>query len=233
MAHDPSFRRFFLYLNLFMFAMLTLVLADNFLLMFVGWEGVGPLLVPADRVLVRASRRRPRRARRRSSSTASATSASCSACCSLFSARRLASHFETAVRGRAARCSRSARRGDHDRDAAAVPRRHRQERADPALRLAARRDGGPDAGLGADPRRDDGHRRRVHGRALPRAVRASRRSRSRWWRSIGAATALFAATIGARPERHQARARLLDGEPARLHVHGLRRRRVHAPASST
>jgi len=41
MGHDPSFRRFFLYLNLFMFAMLTLVLADNFLLMFVGWEGVG------------------------------------------------------------------------------------------------------------------------------------------------------------------------------------------------
>jgi NADH-quinone oxidoreductase subunit L len=41
MSHDASFRRFFLYLNLFMFAMLTLVLADNFLLMFVGWEGVG------------------------------------------------------------------------------------------------------------------------------------------------------------------------------------------------
>src|SRR5580765_1822464 len=41
MAHDDSFRRFFLYLNLFMFAMLTLVLADNFLVMFVGWEGVG------------------------------------------------------------------------------------------------------------------------------------------------------------------------------------------------
>jgi len=41
MAHDPDVRRFFLYLNLFMFAMLTLVLADNFLLMFVGWEGVG------------------------------------------------------------------------------------------------------------------------------------------------------------------------------------------------
>ncbi|HUO41272.1 MAG TPA: NADH-quinone oxidoreductase subunit L, partial [Mycobacterium sp.] len=41
MAHDPGVRRFFLYLNLFMFAMLTLVLADNYLLMFVGWEGVG------------------------------------------------------------------------------------------------------------------------------------------------------------------------------------------------
>jgi NADH-quinone oxidoreductase subunit L len=41
MWDDPSYRRFFLYLNLFMFAMLTLVLADNYLLMFVGWEGVG------------------------------------------------------------------------------------------------------------------------------------------------------------------------------------------------
>ncbi len=41
MDHDPSYARFFTYLNLFMFSMLTLVLADNFLLMFVGWEGVG------------------------------------------------------------------------------------------------------------------------------------------------------------------------------------------------
>jgi NADH-quinone oxidoreductase subunit L len=41
MHEDKGFYRFFTYLNLFMFAMLTLVLADNFLLMFVGWEGVG------------------------------------------------------------------------------------------------------------------------------------------------------------------------------------------------
>ncbi len=41
MHGDKSFYRFFAYLNLFMFMMLTLVLADNFLLMFVGWEGVG------------------------------------------------------------------------------------------------------------------------------------------------------------------------------------------------
>ncbi|HEY7784575.1 MAG TPA: NADH-quinone oxidoreductase subunit L [Pyrinomonadaceae bacterium] len=41
MHGDTGFYRFFAYLNLFMFAMLTLVLADNFLLMFVGWEGVG------------------------------------------------------------------------------------------------------------------------------------------------------------------------------------------------
>lgn len=41
MKGDDGFYRFFAYLNLFMFAMLTLVLADNYLLMFVGWEGVG------------------------------------------------------------------------------------------------------------------------------------------------------------------------------------------------
>jgi NADH-quinone oxidoreductase subunit L len=41
MHGDSGFYRFFAFLNLFMFSMLTLVLADNFLLMFVGWEGVG------------------------------------------------------------------------------------------------------------------------------------------------------------------------------------------------
>ena len=41
MAGDPSQARYFAYLNLFTFAMLVLVLADNLLLLFVGWEGVG------------------------------------------------------------------------------------------------------------------------------------------------------------------------------------------------
>jgi NADH-quinone oxidoreductase subunit L len=41
MAHEEGYWRFFAYLNLFMFFMLTLVLAEDFLLMFVGWEGVG------------------------------------------------------------------------------------------------------------------------------------------------------------------------------------------------
>jgi NADH-quinone oxidoreductase subunit L len=41
MHGDRGFWRFFTYLNLFIFAMLNLVLADNFLLMFLGWEGVG------------------------------------------------------------------------------------------------------------------------------------------------------------------------------------------------
>jgi NADH-quinone oxidoreductase subunit L len=41
MHDDPGFARFFTYLNLFITAMLILVLADNLLLLFVGWEGVG------------------------------------------------------------------------------------------------------------------------------------------------------------------------------------------------
>ena len=41
MAHEEGYWRFFSYLNLFMFFMLTLVLAANYSLLFVGWEGVG------------------------------------------------------------------------------------------------------------------------------------------------------------------------------------------------
>lgn len=41
MAHDPERRRFFAYLNLFVAAMLVLVLADNYLGLYLGWEGVG------------------------------------------------------------------------------------------------------------------------------------------------------------------------------------------------
>jgi len=41
MAHEGGYYRFFGYLNLFMFAMLTLILANNYILLFVGWEGVG------------------------------------------------------------------------------------------------------------------------------------------------------------------------------------------------
>jgi NADH-quinone oxidoreductase subunit L len=41
MAHEQGYARFFAYLNLFMAMMLTLVLANNLLMMFVGWEGVG------------------------------------------------------------------------------------------------------------------------------------------------------------------------------------------------
>ncbi|HVO79537.1 MAG TPA: hypothetical protein VMT28_02335, partial [Terriglobales bacterium] len=41
MGHEGGYYRFFGYMNLFMFSMLTLVLGNNYALMFVGWEGVG------------------------------------------------------------------------------------------------------------------------------------------------------------------------------------------------
>ncbi len=41
MAHDDGFQRYFAYLNLFIFAMMTLVLGGNLIMLFVGWEGVG------------------------------------------------------------------------------------------------------------------------------------------------------------------------------------------------
>ena len=41
MEHDEDFSKFFLYLNLFVFSMLLLVLANNLLVTFLGWEGVG------------------------------------------------------------------------------------------------------------------------------------------------------------------------------------------------
>src|SRR5215471_329685 len=41
MAHDEGYSRFFAYMNLFVASMVTLVLADNLLLLYLGWEGVG------------------------------------------------------------------------------------------------------------------------------------------------------------------------------------------------
>ena len=52
MHDDPGYPRYFTYLNLFVFMMLNLVLANNFLLMFVGLGGRWPLLLSLDRFLV-------------------------------------------------------------------------------------------------------------------------------------------------------------------------------------
>ncbi len=63
------------------------------------------------------------------------------------------------------------RRGREPDRARPARRRGREERADPAAHVAARRDGRPDAGQRPDPRGDDGHRRRLPDRPLPPAVR--------------------------------------------------------------
>ena len=79
MAHDEDYARYFAYLNLFALSMLILVLADNLLLMFVGWEGVGlcSYLLIAFWYDERASS--PTTGARPSSSTGSATPDSSSA----------------------------------------------------------------------------------------------------------------------------------------------------------
>ena len=108
---------------------------------------------------------------------------------------------------------------------APVHRRDRQERADPALRLAAGRDGRPDARLGAHPRGDDGDRGRLHGGPQRRPVFAradgddDRRDRRR-------ADGAHGGVDRPRAERHQAGAGVLDRVAARLHVHRHGRRRL-------
>ena len=59
MIESEGYSRFFAYMNLFVAAMVTLLLADNLLLLYLGWEGVGSLQLPVDRLLVYRSREWP------------------------------------------------------------------------------------------------------------------------------------------------------------------------------
>ena len=61
MIDDEGYSRFFAYMNLFVASMLTLLLANNLLLLYLGWEGVGSVQLFADRLLVsRSGQRRGR-----------------------------------------------------------------------------------------------------------------------------------------------------------------------------
>ncbi len=175
MTHDKSYGRFFAYLNLFLFFMLLLVLGRSMLVLFVGWEGVGLasyLLIGFwfdDLANARAGKK------------AFITNRIGDAgfllgMFLLYQALRHAGHGQHQRRLRHRRRAGGAGQpGGHP----AVHRRHRQVGADPAARLAARRDGRPDAGVGADPRRDDGDGRRVPGRAHVGRVPAGARSVAR------------------------------------------------------
>ena len=119
------------------------------------------LLLPADLVLVRAGRGRRRPARRPSSPTGSATSGFMIGHVPDLRPLRVAQLHRRA----SARCRRHAgalatvTATGHRPDA--VPRGRRQVGPAPAVHLAARRHGGPDAGVGPHPRRHHGHRRRL------------------------------------------------------------------------
>ena len=223
MDEDPYRPRFFAYLSLFTFAMLMLVTADNLVQMFFGWEGVGL----ASYLLIGFWYQKP-------SANAAAIKA--------FVVNRVGDFgfalgifaifmmigsidFDTIFARRAGpyrqdhqllRLAR--RRADADLPAA-VHGRDGQVGAVPAAHLAAGRDGRPDPGLGADPCRDHGDRRRVHGGAAvaavrARAERAGRRDVHR--RDHG----VLRRDHRPRAERHQAHRRLFDLFAARLHVRG-------------
>ena len=116
------------------------------------------------------------------------------------------------------------RRHNVNRDPS-LHRRHRQERADSFVRMAARRDGWSNTCVRADSRRDHGDGRRVHGGALlgdlhARAVRHVHRRDH--WRGHGTVRGNHRPG----PKRYQESSRLLDDFAAWLHVHGLWRRGV-------
>ena len=169
MEGDPRYGRFFAYLNLFVFFMLLLVLADNYLLLYVGWEGVGL----CSYLLIGFWFEKTENA---SAAKKAFVTTRIGDTLMLIGLALIVAKFGTLDFARRARRARGDdREGDRDRDLAApVRRRDRQVRAGPAPRLAARRDGRPHARLRPDPRRDDGDRRRLPRRAERAALRALR-----------------------------------------------------------
>ena len=229
MGGDRGYARFFAYLNFFVFSMLLLVEAANFLLLIIGWAFVGAAsyflisfwyrrktATDGRHQGVRHQRARRRRARARD----------------LLHLPRAPGTldflraFEEVPAG-----VRRERRRPRRRLPAAARRRVRQVGPGPAPHLAPGRHGGPDAGLRPDPRGDHGHRRRLPDRAHAPAVRAGadRRRRRRGHRLPDAADRGHDRPRGDRP---QARHRLLDDVADRLHGHGRlvgRLRRRHVP----
>ena len=191
MEHDPRRRRFFAYLNLFVAAMLMLVLADNYLALFLGWEGVGLasyLLIGfwqhkhvRGRGRQEGVRRQPGRRHRHVAGDHADV--------------RHLRHHRLHRRQRGRRRARRRRTLDRARPAAAA-RRLRQVRPGAAAGLAARRDGGPDPGVGADPRGDHGDRRRLPDRPLQLHLRARAGRRRPRSSSSASVTLLWGAIIG-------------------------------------
>ena len=153
-------------------------------------------VVHADLVLVPARRRRPPRASRRSSSTCVGDVGLVLGTFFIFKHTGTLDFLGTFARG-ARRLRRAATPTSIAGCLLLLVGAFAKSRADPAAHVAARRDGGPDPGQRADPRRDDGDRRRLPDRAHAPAVRA-RAGGGRRRRDRRRATLLIAGTIGTR-----------------------------------
>ncbi len=162
MAGEARFGQFFAYLNLFITSMLILVLGSNFAVLFVGWELVGL----SSYLLISFWYERPSAAAAGKKAFIVNRIGDLGFLIALmliftqFGSLDFAHVFENAEQtlgggsGMATAITLLLLVGAAGKSAAASP-----------LCVAARCDGGPDAGVGADPRRHDGHRRRVHGGA--------------------------------------------------------------------
>ena len=195
MAHEGGYYRFFAYLNLFMFFMLILVLAANFLLLFVGWEGVGlcSYLLIGFYFLKKSATNAGNKAFIVNRIGDFGFSLAIFLIFIGFGSLDFGAVFQAVEPAVPSESPAGTLHGDR---AAAAGGRHGQVGADPALRLAAGRHGRPHAGVRLDPRGHHGDGRRVHGGALRSDLHCTRRWRWRWWRWIGLATAFFSATIG-------------------------------------
>ena len=166
MWEEGGFYRFFAYLNLFMFFMLTLVLASNYLLMFIGWEGVGL----ASYLLIGFWFTKDSAASAGKKAFIVNRIGDFGFLIALF---LLIKHFGSLnFDAGISRASSQAASGNgwhrpaHRDRAAADGWRCRQVGADSALCLAAGCDGRTDAGFRTDSRGDHGDRWRVHGCAV-------------------------------------------------------------------
>jgi hypothetical protein len=224
MEGDPGYQRFFSYISLFTFSMLMLVMSNNFLQLFFGWEAVGLVSY----LLIGFWFKKP-----------TAIFANMKAFLvnrvgdfgfilgiGLMAAYGFAElHRDLRQGARAGQAGLSVpdvgRRLDADHGGLHLPvhRRHGQERAVSAARLAARFDGRPDAHLRADPRGHDGDGRHLHGGAHVAAVRASDTALN-FVLVIGCDHGAVHGLPGHHPERHQACGGLFHLVAAGLHDGG-------------
>ena len=180
-------QRFFSYISLFTFSMLMLVMSNNFLQLFFGWEAVGLvsyLLIgfwytrpTRDLRQPEGVPRQPRRRLRlhaRHRPVVLPTSARSTTRDGVRQARRSIARRRSIVAA-----ARDVVAADASICICLFIGAMGKSRAVAAARVAARLDGRPDADLGADPRRDDGDGRHLHGGAHVAAVRAVARPRCR------------------------------------------------------
>ena len=230
MAHDEDYARYFAYMNLFALSMLVLVLADNLLLMFVGWEGVGLcsyLLIAFwyDNAEFAYNGRKAFIVNR--VGDAGFLLGILTILYALAAHGVWTLNFAELQAHRATACA-----GGDDWPGCCCSLGATGKSAQIPLYVWL-----PDAMVGPTP-----VSALIHAATMVTAgVYMIARLHFLYTLTpdamhvvavIGSVTAFFAATVARGADRHQARARLLDDQPARLHVPGRRRRRVRAPESS-